>query len=76
MQKLKNFKFLISYYYEIDKIFTTKQMKTFQYLYVIEDISILSAYEVYCLTKDKNEFISTLSLICKIYSLGNYLDCK
>jgi hypothetical protein len=49
-------------------------MKTFQYLYVTEDISILSAYEVYCFTKDKNEFISTLNLIYKIYSLGNYLE--
>jgi len=49
-------------------------MKTFQYLYLIEDISILSAYEVYCITKDRKEFISTLNLIYKIYSLGNYLD--
>jgi hypothetical protein len=24
MQKLKNFKFLISYYFEIDKVFTAK----------------------------------------------------
>ena len=52
MQKLKNFKFLVNYLYEIDKEFTLRQIKTFYYLYATEDMSIMSAYEVYCETKD------------------------
>lgn len=44
-------------------------MKTFFYLYTIEDISVLAAYEVYSETRDHEEFISTLQLIYKIYSI-------
>lgn len=57
MQKLKNFKFLVDYFYEIDKKFTLRQIKAFFYLYATEDLSVLSAYEVYCETKDQEEFI-------------------
>lgn len=73
MQKLKNFKFLITYYYE-DKTFSIRQMKGFLYLYTIEDMSILAAYEVYCENKDQEEFIETLHQIYKIYSLDNIID--
>ncbi|KAM3129464.1 hypothetical protein pb186bvf_018456 [Paramecium bursaria] len=73
MQKLKNFKFLITYYYE-DKTFSIRQMKGFLYLYTIEDMSILAAYEVYCENKDQDEFIETLHQIYKIYSLDNIID--
>lgn len=51
-----------------------KQMKVLYYLYLIEDISVLATYEVYCETKDSIEFISTLNQIFMIYSLKNHLD--
>lgn len=59
---------------EIDKVFNLKQIKTFFYLYITEDISVMAAYEVYCEDQDQEEFIQTLSLIYKIYSLGNYIE--
>lgn len=76
MQKLKNFKFLINYFYEIDKVFTLRQVKTFFYLYCTEDISILAAYEVYCETKDQEEFIQTLIQIYQIKFLQEVVDVE
>ena len=55
-------------------MFNLKQIKTFFYLYITEDISVMAAYEVYCEDQDQEEFIQTLSLIYKIYSLGNYIE--
>lgn len=46
-------------------------MKMFHYLYATEDIAVLSAYEVYCETKDQDDFVNTLYLIYKIYSFGD-----
>ena len=44
---------------------TQKQTKLYNYLYLAEDINILSAYEVYLLTEDQSDFVENLNLINK-----------
>ncbi|CAD8172717.1 unnamed protein product [Paramecium pentaurelia] len=41
MHKYQNFKFIINFLYEIDKVITLRQAKAFYYLYSIEDMSVM-----------------------------------
>ncbi|CAD8104051.1 unnamed protein product [Paramecium primaurelia] len=74
MHKYQNFKFIINFLYEIDKVITLRQAKAFYYLYSIEDMSVMAAYEVYCETKEQDEFLNTLNLIFKVYASSSRFD--
>ncbi len=66
MKKLNSFKYLIRELYAT-KMITKKQEKLFFYLYMEEDMSILSAFEVYRITEDLQDLLETLEMIGKFH---------
>ena len=66
VKKLNSFKYLIRELFTT-KTITKKQEKLFFYLYMEEDMSILSAFEVYRETEDMQDFLETLEIIGKFH---------
>lgn len=67
VKKLNSFKYIIRELFATSKMITKKQEKLFFYLYMEEDISILSAFEVYRLSEDLPDFLETLEMIGKFH---------
>ncbi len=53
---------------------SVKQTKVFNHLYLEEDVGILSAYEVYLMTKDTEDLLHTLHIIEKVSFFRMDLD--
>lgn len=75
VKKLNSFKYLIRELFATNKVITKKQEKLFFYLYMEEDMSILSAYEVYTVTEDLQDFLETLEMIGKFHFFKTKLVC-
>ena len=69
MSKYYSFQKCIKKFFDEKKI-TEKNYRLIMYLYTKESLALLSAYEVYLLTHNEEEFIDTLFEIEKIEFFG------
>eukprot|EP01017_Pseudomicrothorax_dubius_P044527 TRINITY_DN7537_c0_g1_i3.p1 TRINITY_DN7537_c0_g1~~TRINITY_DN7537_c0_g1_i3.p1 ORF type:complete len:1239 (-),score=274.19 TRINITY_DN7537_c0_g1_i3:62-3778(-) len=66
MTKFNSFRAHLKMIKDVKKMITSRQFNSFLYLFMKEDVAVLSAYEVYLLNSDLEEFLDTLFLIEKI----------
>lgn len=75
VKKLNSFKYIIQDLFN-SKMITKKHLKLFYYLYMEEDIAILSAYEVLLINDDLQDFLETLGMIGKFHFFKTKLVIK
>eukprot|EP00828_Plagiopyla_frontata_P034934 TRINITY_DN4558_c0_g1_i2.p1 TRINITY_DN4558_c0_g1~~TRINITY_DN4558_c0_g1_i2.p1 ORF type:complete len:504 (-),score=100.24 TRINITY_DN4558_c0_g1_i2:5-1516(-) len=73
MNKLNNFQSVIQELYQ-EHLITKKQLKYFYYLYIEEEIVLLSFFEVFLATNDKSDFLENMNLLYKINFFKIKLD--